>query len=369
MALTNFAALPIETYQVWARDTWKVARNNSFINQFAGTGSNAMVQKITELTKNQKGARAVMTLVPDLVDDGVVGDNTLEGNEEQIMAHDQVIKIDQLRHANRLAGRMADQKTVIDFRKNSRDVLGYWLADRMDQLAFLTLSGMAYTNKNNGGTRVGSNLPSLEYAADVAAPTSDRVVRWDEGTKSLMTDGTGNLAAEDKLTYKALVEAKAFAKENYIKGIKTGNGEEVYHVFVTPTGMKSLKLDQDYLNNVRSAGVRGGKNPLFAGTTSVMVDGLIIHEYRHVYNNAKAGAGNMWGGAGNVAGQRVLLCGAQALGFADIGAPMWVEDDFDYENQNGISVSKIFGFLKPKFHSNYSGNVQDFGVLCIDTAL
>ena len=50
MANTNLAALTSNQLQMWSRDFWRVARNMSFINQFAGTGSNAMVQRITELT-------------------------------------------------------------------------------------------------------------------------------------------------------------------------------------------------------------------------------------------------------------------------------------------------------------------------------
>ena len=70
MALTNFAALTEEELTVWSRDFWRVARNASFINQFAGTGPNSMVQRITELTKNEKGARAVITLLADMQEDG-----------------------------------------------------------------------------------------------------------------------------------------------------------------------------------------------------------------------------------------------------------------------------------------------------------
>ena len=91
-----------------------------------------MVQHITELKKTEKGARAVITLLADLEGDGVVGDRTLEGNEESLKSYDQVIRIDQLRNANRHEGRMADQKSVVNFRENSRDKLSYWLSDRID---------------------------------------------------------------------------------------------------------------------------------------------------------------------------------------------------------------------------------------------
>ena len=46
MANTNFAALTSEQLTIWSRDFWRVARNMSFINQFAGmTSMNESVQK------------------------------------------------------------------------------------------------------------------------------------------------------------------------------------------------------------------------------------------------------------------------------------------------------------------------------------
>lgn len=365
MSTTNFNNLTTEQKTVWSRDVWKVARNASFVNRFAGKGHNAMVQRITELTQSERGARAVITLVPDLESDGVAGDNTLEGNEEEIKAYDQVIQIDQLRNANRHKGKMAQQKSVVNFREQSKDVLGYWLADRCDQMAFLTLSGVTYSFKTNGVARTGSQLPSLSFAANVSAPSGARYKVWDAGNGDLTTNTVNTaLVAADTPSYKMLVQLKAYAKEQYVRGVKDAGGEEVYHVFMTPTGMSKLKLDADYLANIRGAGVRGSKNELFAGTNSVLVDGMWIHEYRHVYH------ATTWG-SGAVSGQRVLFCGAQALGMADIGSPEWNEKGFDYDNQQGIEVGKIFGFLKPTFKSQYSGTsvVEDFGVICCDTAI
>lgn len=370
MAVTNFAALTAEEKTAWSMDFWKAARNMSFINQFAGKGPNAMVQRITELKKSEKGARAVITLIPDLTGDGVTGDYTLEGNEEAIGLAEQVIRIDQLRNANRLKGRLADQKSIVNFRETSKDVLAYWMADRIDQLAFLTLTGKAYTFTNNGADRpvlaTGRNLSDLEYAADVSAATADRHFYWNGTTFVAGTEGVGFDNAAP-IEYASLVRAKAMAKDRYIRGIRTGAGEEVFHVFVTPHQMANLKLDTDYITNVRHAGPRSKSNELFAGTTSVMVDGLVIHEYRHVFDTSGAAGGDKWGTGGNVDGTAVLFCGAQALGFADIGNASWEEDDFDYKNSIGIAVDKMFGFLKPKFTTLYgAGGTQDFGVMRLD---
>ncbi len=380
MALTNFGMLTGDQLQTWSRDFWRVARNMSFVNQFAGTGQNALVQRVTELTKSEKGTKANITLLADMTGDGITGDNTLEGNEEALRAFDITIELDQLRFANRIAGRMADQKTVVNFREQSRDALAYAMADRMDQLAFLSLSGVAYTHKTNGGLRptsatAGHELVDLEFASDVSAPTGDRHRRI-SGT-SLAAGDTTAVTATDKLGYKHIVELKAYAKDNYIRGIRGAGNDEIFHMFVTPQQMATLKLDSDFLANVRNAGVRGSSNSLFSGSASLMVDGVMIHEFRHVFSteggttgtSSNAGAaGYKWGADADVSGARALFCGAQSLAMADIGLPEIVEDTFDYENQAGISIGKIFGLRKPKYNSDISGSVQDFGVICLDTA-
>jgi N4-gp56 family major capsid protein len=382
MADTDFT-INTQQKKVWSREVWSIARNSSFAFQFMGTSENAMIHRITELTKTERGDQAIITLVPDLEDDGVMGDYDLEGNEEAIQAFDSQITIDQLRHANRSKGRMTEQKSIVKFRQTSRNVLGYWMGDRIDQMMFLTLSGVPYTLRNNGALRPvrpeGRNLSDLAFAGDITAPSSARHLRWTAaGTGDLVAGDVTAVTAADTPTYKMLVLAKAYAKEQYIKGIRGPGGQEIYHVFVTPTGMAKLKLDPDYMANVRHAWQRSEKNPLFAGTTSIMADGLVIHEYRHVFNtagaltgtNEEAGdAGYKWGANANVAGQRILMCGAQAAGFADLGNPYWDEDQFDYKNKPGISIGKILGMLKPVFHSPINGSNQDFGVLCIDTAI
>lgn len=369
MALTNFAALTAEQKTIWSMDLWKAARNYSFLKPFLGKGPNSVIQQITELKKSEKGARAVITLLADLEGDGIAGDRTLEGNEEAMKSYDQVIRIDMLRHANRHEGRMADQKSVVEFRGNSKDVLAYWLAERMDQMAFQSLSGWSYSLKPNGAARVGSGFADLEFSADVAAPTTARRLRWDASASALVTSAaTTGVAATDLPSYKMLVALKAYAKDQFVRGVKSDGGEETYHVFLTPQAMAKLKIDADYIANLRYAMTRGSDNALFSGS-SVKMDGLVIHEYRNVCNTTGMASGSKWGGAGTVEGCQVLFCGAQALGMADIGSPEWVEKGFDYENQQGISVAKILGFLKPKFNSIYSSNtVQDFGVISCYTA-
>jgi N4-gp56 family major capsid protein len=367
MALTNFGLLTNEQKTIWSMDLWKNARNQSFINKFLGSGTNSMIQHITSLKTSEKGARAVITLLADLQGDGVAGDRTLVGNEEGMQTFEQVIRIDQLRHANRHEGKMADQKSIVGFRDNSKNVLSYWLADRIDQMAFQTLAGIGFQFKPNGTTRVGSDLQYLEFAADVTAPSTRRMTRWDATAGVLKTSLTGNntsadVTAADFPGWKMFVQLKAYCKDRYIRGTGGDGGQETFHAFLTPQAMAKLKQDPDYNANLRYSQNSGTNDKLFSGDT-VKIDGIYLHEFRHVPNTSGLAAGK-YGAGGAIHGCQVLFCGAQALGMADLGAPEWNEEDFDFGNSQAIAIGKILGFLKPKFGNIYEGNaVEDFGVV------
>jgi N4-gp56 family major capsid protein len=363
MAQTNFAALTPQQKIVWSRDVWQAARDQMFIKRFMGSGDNAVIQRITELTKTEKGEQVLMHLVADLVEDGGIGDNEREGNEEEMKSYSQVLNIDLINHGVKNKGKLADQKTVINFREMGKSRLSYWLANRVDQLALLTMSGISYAFMNNGAPRVGSAFPGLSFASDVSAPSAKRSLMWD-GT-ALAVSNTGNIASTYTVNYKMIVDLIAYAKENYVKPLMS-EGKEYYVLFVQPGTLAQLKKDQDYQRAVVGVATKGGlDSPFFTGAT-VTVDGAVIHEHRLVYSTKGAAAGAKWGAGGNINGTRTLLCGAQALGMADIGTPEWDEKSFQYGSQQGINVDKMFGLLKPKFYSIYNKTVEDFGIVTVD---
>lgn len=363
MALTNFAGLTSQQKIVWSRDVWAAARDQMFIKKFIGSGDNAVIQRITELTKTERGEQVIMHLVADLVDDGVTGDNEREGNEEAMQSYSQIINMDLITHSVRNKGKLSDQKSIIKFREMGKDRLAYWLANRVDQLALLALSGISFTLQNNGSPRTSAAFPNLAFAGDVTGPSSKRSLMWD-GTQ-LLTSNTASIASTYVPTYKMIVDACAYAKENYIKPLMS-EGKEYYTMFVTPSTLAALKKDADYQRAVVGVATKSGTDsPWFTGGT-VTIDGVVIHEHRLVYNTKGAASGFKWGAASAINGTRSLLCGAQALGMADIGTPEWNEKEFQYGAQQGINVDKMFGLVKPKFYSIYNKSVEDFGVLSID---
>lgn len=365
MALTNFAALTATQKLVWSRELWQQARDLAFITKFTG-GTDSVIQRITELTKTEKGEKVIMHLLADLVEDGVVGDNQREGFEEEMKTYNDTVTIDMISHGLRQKGKLAEQKTVVGFRENAKERLAYWLANRMDQLAFLTLSGINYSFNNDGSPRTSGAFASLAFNTQTA-PSTNRGRRWDGANSVLVAQNTAGMLATDVLTYKAIVDTVVYAKTHYIKPMMVG-GKEYYVAFVRPEALAQLKKDADYQRAVVTGADRGKENPFFSGGI-LTVDGLVFHEHRLVFNTKGAASGSKWGAAGTVDGSRMLVCGAQALGFADLGAPEWSEKWFEYESSPGINVDKMFGFLKPKFYSIYDKSVEDFGVLTIDHAI
>ena len=368
MALTNFAALTSQQKIIWSRDLWQNARDQMFIKRFTGTGDNSLIQRITDLTKTERGEKVLMHLVADLTTDGVVGDNQREGNEEAMQSYSLDLQIDLLSQQVRNKGKMSDQKSIINFREQARDKLAYWLANRIDQLAFLTLSGVSYAYQTNGAARTRSALAQLSFAADVSAPTTNRHRRWDVSTTNTLQAGsTADVAAADVPSYEMIVQLVSYAKTHYVKPLMSG-GKEYYVLLVHPGTLAKLKMDSNYLNAIVNAAPKGDANPFFTGAT-VTVDGAVLHEHRMVFNTLGLASGSKWGDGSLIDGTRTLLCGAQALAMADLGPPGWAEETFDYGAQQGISVDKMFGLRKPKFMSPYDGTVEDFGVIACDHAL
>ncbi len=365
MAVTNFAALQPQQAVVWAREVWEQARDLMYMNRFVGDSENHVIQRITELTRTEAGEKALITLLADLVGDGVVGDDEREGNEEAMQTYSDAITIDLISHGVRNKGKLAEQKSVVKFRKHARSRLAYWLADRIDQLIMLMLSGIGYQYNLDGSPRASLAFSKLAFAADVRPPSPLRSINW---TGTALTAGdTTQVTPAFLPSYRMLVEAHAYAKDTFLPPL-VAEGKEYYVVFLRPGSLAKLKQDKDFLAAVTTALPRSDKNPFFTGATTT-VDGLVLHELRRVWHNRKAPDGQRWGGDGKVNGTRTLLCGAQAGGMVDLGPPEWNEKSFNYGAQSGINVDKMFGLLKPRFYHPDSKQSEDFGVLTINHAL
>lgn len=363
MATTAFGALSAAQKKVWAMDIMRANRDAAFWvqNGFMGIGDNSPVQLVKELTNTGGGDECIMQLVPDLVEDGVAGDATLSGNEEAMYQDAIRIRIDQLRHGVKRKGKMDEQRTIIRFREQARDKLGYWAGRITDEMLFLTVAGIAFTKNLDGSTRTSTTLPQLTFANDVVAPSSGRVKYAGSATS------TATLTNSDKMNWNLIVATQAMAKRKQMKPIRAG-GKDHYALVMSTEQARDLRSDTTYQTNVGRAGNRGPQNPLFTNAMAV-VDGVILYEHNRVPTTLGLASGSKWGAGSTLDGAQALMLGAQAVGYANLGDPQYEEADVnDYKNQPGIGVGMIMGTVKPQFVSAAdSGTKQDFGVISLYT--
>lgn len=363
MAATDFGALTQTQVKVWSGKMWLQFRNESFwmSNGFIGTGLNTPVQRVTELSATSRGLECVMQLINDLEGDGVVNDNKLEGNEEAMVNDAATIRIDQLRNAVRSKGKMAEQAVIVRFREQAKDKLGFWLPDKIDELMFLTIAGRPYSVKTNLAARsAGSQLPQLSFAADVTAPSTNRIKYAGTATSE------ATLTATDKMSWNECVKVKSFARRQGVRPIRQG-GKEYYAMVMSTEQRRDLVQDTNYQTIVSRAAERGNDNPLFKNALAV-VDGLILYEHRQTVNTM--GTATKWGAGNNVEGAQAALLGAGAMGFTTIGGGDWAEsDNTDYGNRPGIAYGQMLGILKPQFKPTASASAkEDYGTVAFKTA-
>lgn len=309
----------------WAKDTWAAGLNKSYFKKFTGTSEDNIVQVKEEL-KKEKGDSIIIPLLLPLAGAGVTGDNQLEGNEEAMIYRDFKVSLDQIRNAVVITGRMEEQKTQIDLRKDAKNALSDWLAKKIDKMIFAALSDN---------------------------PTADRVI---------FAGGVANanaITASDVFTADTIGVAKRMAQANEDTALKPImiNGAEHYIMIVDQYQARDLKNDAKWLAAQEHANIRGESNPIFSGALG-MYDGVIIHE-----NNRIKRADN----TSSVKVSNALFLGKQAVVMAEGGDLRWVEKSFDYDNQFGVSIGRIFGVAKSQF--KFDGvNLTDFGVINVVTS-
>lgn len=365
MSQTDFGGLSAAQKKVWSGKLWKQFRDESFwmSNGFIGQDINKPVQRVTELTKTTRGLECVMQLVNDLEGDGIAGDNDINGNEEQMVNDAQIIKIDLLANAVKSKGQMSEQATVIRFREQAKDKLGFWLPDKIDEMMFLTAAGRAFTLNTDLSTRGVSQLPQLEFASSVTASSTNRIKYAGSATSE------GTLTASDKMSWAVCVGAKTYARRQGIRPIRQG-GKEYYAMVMSPEQRRDLLLDSTYQTIVSRAAERGSKNPLFNNALAV-VDGLILYEHRKVINTTGLTSGvDKWGSGQTVEGAQATLMGAGALGFTTLGGGEWLEgDQNDYGRKPAVGYQQMLGMLKPQYKPTASASAaEDYGVIAVKTA-
>lgn len=330
----------------WTADVYKEALKRTYAMKFMGRSPNSLIQLREEAKSEGDRIRTFLRL--QLKGEGVEGDGTLEGNEEELSIYHDDVYINQLRHAVRSAGRMSEQRVPFSVREESRDGLADWWADRIDTGFFNQIAG------NTNETR--TKYTGMQAAT---APTASRVITYTHSTTASLSAETAN---QFGLT---AIDACVELAETDVVPIRPVSiaGSQYYCMFVHNYQFTAMKQNAAAVNwfNVQRAIVEGGgqweDNPIFTGAAGYYNKTLI-----HVSSRVPEGVTGV---------RRAIFCGAQSasIAFGNAGTPektfSWVEELFDFQNKLGVSAGSIWGLKKMQYDYDADGTKEDFGTIVV----
>lgn len=352
-----------EARKAWSKIIAYEALKRTKIQQFIGSDNDSLIQEHTDL-KGEKGDRVRVPLQMQMQSRGVIGDSTLEGQEEAIEIFTDDVVVNQLRHAAKSKGKMSEQRVPFNVRERLSTGLADWWSDRIDTAAFLHLAGYTATDAATAAVPYAGNDVAYTGLNATLAPTSGfhRFAATASTDEDLATT-TGTLTMNLSLIDDMVADAKT--KTPQIKPVKIG-GEDFFVLFLHPYQVRDLRKDASTAGNwidIQKAAMQGGNvadNPIFTGALGVY-NGVVLHESTRVPLGVDSTANTRIDTV-----RRAIFAGAQAgvIAFAD-GCSMenwdWVEEMFDYENQFGVSAGCIHGLKK----SRYNG--KDFAAMVLST--
>lgn len=334
--------------QNWDADFFLEALNANIFKPFFGTAKNSVIQVNEDLTK-KPGDSITFALVNKLINAGVTGSNTLEGNEEDLISRSQRVIVDQKRNAVRVPV-LEDQFSAIPLRNAAKDALLDWNMELNRDDIILAL-----------GSILGVNfLDATEPNKDIyLADNADRVLFGATISNNAGNDFSASLAnidnTTDKLTSAALSLMKRRAKtaSPKIRPLKPRKGfvtSDSFVLFAPSLLVRDLSLEPAFTQANREARLRGKMNPLFAGADYIW-DNIAIYEVEDIQTIVGVGAGGI-----DVA--PCYLCGAQAVGYAVAKRPQSMEEEFDYGDKQGVAIRQWFQYEKLRFGTG-AGDTDD----------
>ncbi len=367
MAVTAYGTNDPLAVKLWSKKLAVEVLKETQAAKFMGDSSDSLIHIKDELSKSA-GDKVTYGLRMQLAGLGVIGDGTLEGNEESLTTYSDSVIINQLRHAVRSAGRMSQQRVPFSVREEALSGLKDWWTDRLDfgffnQLGCNTAESnyVATGGTQNTGLQAPFSLPSASGSTDVHYISANTTTTY----------GDENITSSNVYTLNLIDRAVERAKGSL--GLHTSNtgyspirpvkvdGKSWFVAFIHSYSVTDLRTNTatgQWLD-IQKAAMTGGEvddNPVFEGALGAY-NGTIIFEDQRVPTGVNSGTSTT--AVSTV--RRNIFAGAQAVQCAfgrESGKEKytWVEELFDYENQLGVSAGLIYGMKTTQFNSSLFGS-------------
>lgn len=311
MADTEFTTDAVETVKRWATRLWIELPREIYWGKFMKEGDQNAIIEVKNDLKGQSGDKLTFTLLRKLSGGGVLGDDTLEGNEEQLLFYSDDITLNQQRNAVRLKGKLSERRTAFDQRMAAKNQLKTWLAETIDDDIF---------------TQFDTNPTTVVFGGNAT------------NTADITSGSTITVAKIDTLVAKA---KKASPK---IWPVRIG-GDDYYVLVLHTDVMYDLQRSTGYDQTQRDTGIRGDENPIFTGRNGIY-RGTVIHDHE------KIPISTTYGATGDLPGASNFFLGRQA-GLFGWGTPpeMW-EKEFDFGNKVAYAIGAIWDMTKAVFNGS-----------------
>lgn len=338
--------------KLWAERAEREVLKMTLFGKFSSSKPDSAIYIKDDLQK-KKGDRIRLTLGTIPTGRGITGDNTLEGNEDNISLYSQDVVVDQLRNGIRWNGRITQQRLLLEFREDTTPKLRDWMADRLDTWWINHATG------NTGQT-------DLAYAGFNAttAPTSaagNTRILYGNGTSTTenslsVSSCAFKLEDIDRAVNQAMIATPA------IEPVSTPSGRK-YLLVIHPNQARQLKIDATagrvtWWDYNRSKLEGGGDdiigNPEYGALGEY--NNVIIHENSRI---------PLAPSTDRV--RRAIFLGRQGVIFGfgrDSSLDRFRMDEklFDYDNKPGMDIGIIGGCVKPVYNS------LDYGTIVISTS-
>ena len=347
MADTTFASGSAQAVDLYSKMTFAETSKRAFISNFMGKAGDmeAVIVRVDNLEKHA-GEQVFYDLLMEPTGAGVTGDSEMRDNEEPMVYYQDSIYINQLRNAHAW-GKMSQQRTLHNLRKDAAKNLGKWFSKKYDDYMFRALCGD--TTLTHGQAAVAPDGDHFIVCGDVTHNATAATAEASIGNNDQIELADLDFAKEKgKTITPMMVPTVIEGKEYWVAVLHTYCMTDLRLGIGTTSGYTKWQDIQQYANR------RGLKNPIFTNADGVY-NGIILYDSSRIFSPASGVYRN-------------LFLGAQAGAFAVGSAydridekkygklPMsWEEDARDFKNNKAIAVGSIFGIKACRFNSKNFG--------------
>jgi hypothetical protein len=361
--------------QKWITQHFKEYVRESGFMPYMGRDPSKIIVTKYEL-QEEAGKTINIPFIGKLSGDGVTGNQTLDGAEEELNNYNFPISVDWRRNAVRVP-KSQSFKTEMNLLDAAKGGLRSWEAEKLRDdiikaLLSINLAGSAGAND----TKVAWASASAANKNSWVVANSDRVLfgKLKSNYSATFATALGNLdTTDDKCTSASMGLLRRIARSASpkLRPFRTETGKELYIAFHGARTFRDLSADSEITQANREARAREGagmdKNPIFQDG-DILYKAVLHVEIPEIDDLCTSLGGFDGQGASSADVRPVFMCGSAAVGIAWGQEPTPKTDyDKDYGFRPGVAIEELLGVEKVSYNGKMNGVAVGFFCAAADS--